>query len=62
MYIVTIEDLQKIDLDPHTARAMLEWDLRKEEVTPEIRSRAKQMNFLLMYGVKGKLVDFYRKG
>ncbi|MBA3661314.1 MAG: DNA polymerase I [Gammaproteobacteria bacterium] len=39
------------DLDIHTATAAEVWDMKLEEVTPEIRRSAKAINFGLIYGM-----------
>lgn len=38
-------------LDPHTKRAMAEWNVNQDEVTRELRAKAKMLNYWFMYGL-----------
>ena len=55
--MTTAEDLRKINPDLHIARAMIEWNLKKEEVTPELRMKAKKLNLLILYGANMSLAS-----
>ena len=47
-----LEAFNTTDLDIHTATAARVWDVPVEEVQPEMRRRAKMINFGLLYGME----------
>lgn len=49
-------DIHEPDVDSHVLTAMKEFGVKKEDVTPEMRSKAKLINFHKIYGgVHGQL-------